>query len=1403
MARTPYTSTQYVGGGYAATLNANITGSDASFYITFASGQNTSWTGLGSGSTGGFFLFLDYNTANMEKVWVPANSYTWASSVVQLTGVVRGVDGTSAQSHLASAAVIPGLTSIDLSEANAAVTQTIGQISATGDILYGSSANSLTRLPLGSPGQTLYAGASGPYWGVNNSNAHSAVQVTDFSTGAVVLVPANAAYTAGTTDQSGGMGIGAYIRANANGALVVDGQTVSATGTRVLVAGNTSTSAKYNGIYTLTTPGNTTTRYTLTRATDYNGSVAGEVAPGDYTFAITGTTYNAKTFLMNATGSNADGSTQIGTDAISWVLTGGVGPTGPTGATGAGGAIGYYGSFYDTTTQTLSAVNTPKAMTYDTTAEANGVSIVSSSQIKFTYAGTYNIQFSAQLAQNDNSIDQMQIWLRKNGTDLTETNTTVTMDRQYSNKVASWNFVLTLAANDYLQLMWESNSTSVSIAAAAAGGTYPATPSIILTAQQVMYTQVGPTGPSGPTGATGPTGPGYSGVTSSANVTIGTGSLVFTTAATQAFQIGQRVRVTATASPTSYVEGLITALTANTSITVNSDTTSGAGPYTSWTFAIAGNIGATGATGASGATGATGVASASLPLSLSAGSTISIASATTGASGVITLGGDLNSTGSTGGTPYVGSWQGQPFTTGTTAGQIRVFSGTTWAASTMSGDATLASGGALTLKSTGTAGTYGVSGSTISYPIITTDAQGRVTAAATGSASLVAGILSATGATTYTASAADNGKFIRFTGACTVTLPDPAPTAPWLATFYGAGSLTIQPSSPRTLNGSTTGTYYLSSGIPAMVWSDGTNYFLETTLSSSNWTAAQYLTTTTGLTTGSTYTALGYKTAYTGSTTAIWALNTASTQNYIPQIIINGSTQTMYLLPNTATASQAAVLNAYGTTYTGYNIGSGGIATNGTTWTVTTGTTHNFLTGQTVYMAGVVPSGYNGSFTIASTGATNTFTIANTTQPGAVTNTYGVASVQPFVVPPGGAHSFQGMNTGQGAIWLTGSNPQTLSGDVTVGATGAATVKQLQGTAVSATAPTSSNNALVYNGSTWSALALNGDVTMTSGATTTVAKLQGITISGTPAIGQTLIASSTTAASWAALSNVTVFSGAAVGGTSFQSYSVPTWATNLRVICVGGGGGGGGGAGSLSLVAANGGNGGNGGWAAIADVPISALGGATTVNVAVGGGGAGGAGVTSGATGNGIIGNAGNPSWFGGTAATGSTVAFVYAAGGSGGNPGLYNSSPNIAQSAGSLGFNGYILAGGLGGQGQSTAGLAGTLSTLVAGGLTGGGGAGGGVGAGSGKSGASGGAPSIASTNTSIIGVAGTTAPVSPTAGSSGGYFSGGAGGGAYGQTGATGVYGSGGGGGGAALTSGSWAGGAGGSGYVVVIAT
>ena len=208
--------------------------------------------------------------------------------------------------------------------------------------------------------------------------------------------------------------------------------------------------------------------------------------------------------------------------------TGATGMTGPVGPQGAGGALGYYGSFYDVTDQTAALVSTGYPMKFGSLDSASGVSIQpdgfsNPSIIKIANSGIYNIQFSAQLHNTGGggSGDIVSIWLRKNGSDVPDTNTDISVKSNNPFVVAAWNFFVVASSGDEYQLMWSTDDTGIQIEYAGAAAPHPATPSIILTVQQVMNTQLGPTGPTG-SGYTGPTGP-----TGSINFSGSTGSVLF------------------------------------------------------------------------------------------------------------------------------------------------------------------------------------------------------------------------------------------------------------------------------------------------------------------------------------------------------------------------------------------------------------------------------------------------------------------------------------------------------------------------------------------------------------------------------------------------------------------------------------------------------------------------------------------------------------------------------------------------------------------------------------------------------------------------------------------------------------------------------------------------------------
>lgn len=157
---------------------------------------------------------------------------------------------------------------------------------------------------------------------------------------------------------------------------------------------------------------------------------------------------------------------------------------------------GSYGSFYDTGSVLATSATQIYSMSLSTTDISNGVFVSASAgdrtRIKFTNAGIYNVQFSAQFSNTDNSTQDTVVWVRKNGTDIPDSSGTVGVPpfKAGSNgqALASWNYYLNLSANDYVQLCWhveQANVITLETIAAGTSPTHPRTPSLILTAQRV------------------------------------------------------------------------------------------------------------------------------------------------------------------------------------------------------------------------------------------------------------------------------------------------------------------------------------------------------------------------------------------------------------------------------------------------------------------------------------------------------------------------------------------------------------------------------------------------------------------------------------------------------------------------------------------------------------------------------------------------------------------------------------------------------------------------------------------------------------------------------------------------------------------------------------------------------
>lgn len=157
--------------------------------------------------------------------------------------------------------------------------------------------------------------------------------------------------------------------------------------------------------------------------------------------------------------------------------------------TGSFGVANYYGSFYHTASMINTVPGTPNTMSLSTTDISYGVTISGSikDKIKFTNAGVYNVQFSAQMDKTSAGADFITyIWIRQNDLDIPISNTGITvLGGSNAKTVAAWNWFVSASANDYVQIMWASAASDARIQYDVSPAYGPAVPSLIVTANRV------------------------------------------------------------------------------------------------------------------------------------------------------------------------------------------------------------------------------------------------------------------------------------------------------------------------------------------------------------------------------------------------------------------------------------------------------------------------------------------------------------------------------------------------------------------------------------------------------------------------------------------------------------------------------------------------------------------------------------------------------------------------------------------------------------------------------------------------------------------------------------------------------------------------------------------------------
>lgn len=318
------------------------------------------------------------------------------------------------------------------------------------------------RAPLKN-GDTLYnfsfAGQNGT--GVANSgNGNTAASMVFSATGDYTTASTPSSFTLNLTP-SGSLTQQAVITAATTGTTIASDTVTleSSSGTDYLVLNNTDA--------------------TFSKPVKLNGSTSGSVT------LSAGATPAAQTYTLPSAYPTVNNQVLVSTTGgtMSWATSGGT-------------AANYLDANYTATIGAITA-NTIYGIPV-TSLSGNNITIATGTiaidnatatgptRITFAQTGRYNLQFSIQLENADNAADhQFDIWLRKNGTDVADTNTQYTVVKNNGKNVAALNLLLNpTVANDYYELVYAVSDAKVGIKTIAAITTpyvRPQTPGIIVT----------------------------------------------------------------------------------------------------------------------------------------------------------------------------------------------------------------------------------------------------------------------------------------------------------------------------------------------------------------------------------------------------------------------------------------------------------------------------------------------------------------------------------------------------------------------------------------------------------------------------------------------------------------------------------------------------------------------------------------------------------------------------------------------------------------------------------------------------------------------------------------------------------------------------------------------------------
>jgi hypothetical protein len=145
----------------------------------------------------------------------------------------------------------------------------------------------------------------------------------------------------------------------------------------------------------------------------------------------------------------------------------------------------YYGDFVRTASQTANTADTAFVVGLNKTEFASGFTLGANNEIIASVSGLYKVSITLNFTSSTSNLTRFYHWIRVNGIDVEDSTVRGSIASNGGDAGAASNHIVSLTANDNVQVMWAVERTQVSLAGGAATAFAPTFPAAIVNIFQV------------------------------------------------------------------------------------------------------------------------------------------------------------------------------------------------------------------------------------------------------------------------------------------------------------------------------------------------------------------------------------------------------------------------------------------------------------------------------------------------------------------------------------------------------------------------------------------------------------------------------------------------------------------------------------------------------------------------------------------------------------------------------------------------------------------------------------------------------------------------------------------------------------------------------------------------------